>query len=161
MAIPVVLAAIGLIAFSVWYDKHRQKVLNTEGGVVGVVNTSDHRVALQLFGHDASGVTVLSETMEPQTEWKIRERISKAEVSAFPPKGLIDSALLVFDDSVSIWHKGEYPWDVQYGDHFIHCDVHWWYRSIPVVIRWRGPTLYRPARIYSITNDDYERALMR
>ena len=105
------MVVFGLIYFSAWKDNQWQKKVNAEGGYVGVVNRSDHRVALQLFGHDETGVTLLKQTLEPGEVWIIRDSMSKAEVSAFPPKGFVDSALLIFDDTLPVWHKGEYPWD--------------------------------------------------
>ena len=77
------MVVFGLIYFSAWKDNQWQKKVNAEGGYVGVVNRSDHRVALQLFGHDETGVTLLKQTLEPGAVWIIRDSMSKAEVSAF------------------------------------------------------------------------------
>lgn len=152
--------AFGLIYWSAQNDIRRLEKLNAEGGFVGVANRSDHRVALQLFGHDGAGVTLLEQTLEPGKVWIIRDSMSKAEVTAFPPQGFVDSALLVFDDTLPVWHKGEYPWEVKYDDHCIHVDAHWTYESPVVRHGFRGrKTLYRPTRVYFLTNDDYTRAL--
>ena len=151
---------IGLIFLSAWSDNRLQKKVNTTGGIVSVYNRSDHRVAVNLFGHDSTGVVVRSQVIEPNSEWIIRDSMSKAEVAAFPPKGFVDSALLIFDDTLPVWHKGEYPWEVKYNDHCIHVDNQWFYES-PVVrpggIRGRK-TIYRPTRVYTLTNEDFERA---
>ena len=150
----------GLIYFSAWKDNQWQKKVNAEGGYVGVANRSDHRVALQFFGHDSTGVVLRNQVLEPNSEWIIRDSMSKAEVTAFPPEGFVDSALLVFDDTLPVWHKGEYPWDVKYDDHCIHVDVHWSYESPVIRQGFRGrKTIYRPTRVYTLTNDDYNRAV--
>lgn len=152
----------GLILFSVWYDNRQQGKINAHGGIVGVVNRSDHRLTLSLFGHNNAGVTIHSNTLEPNTEWIILDSLSKIEVTDFPSDGDIDSALLIFDDSVPIWHKGQYPWDVKYEDHFIHNDVHWVYDPLIVRHAFRGhKAIYRPARVYTITNNDFNRTIIK
>ena len=152
--------AMGLIFLSVRQDKRWQDRVNAEGGVVGVVNRSDHRVAVNLFGHDSTEVVLRNQVLEPNSEWIIRDSMSKAEVTAFPPKGFVDSALLVFDDTLPVWHRGEYPWEVTYDDHCIHVDVHWSYESPIIRQGFRGrKTIYRPTRVYTLTNEDFERAM--
>ena len=151
---------MGLIYLSAWKDNRWQERVNEEGGVVGVVNRSDHRVAINLFGHDSTGVVVRSQVMEPNTEWIIRDSMSKTEVSDFPPMGFVDSALLIFDDTLPVWHRGEYPWEVKYNDLSIHVGLHWSYDSPIIRHGFRGrKTIYRPTRVYTITNNDYERTI--
>lgn len=75
----------------------------------------------------------------------------------FPPMGFVDSALLIFDDTLPVWHRGEYPWEVKYNDHSIHVGLHWSYDSPIIRHGFRGrKTIYRPTRVYTITNNDYE-----
>ena len=160
IAIFLTAAVFSLIPLSAWQENRRQDRIDAEGGIVGVVNKSDHKVALTLFGHDSSGVVVRSHTLDPQTEWIMLDSMSKAQVSAFPPQGFIDSAILTFDDTLSIIHKGECPWNVSYDDHGIHSREHWMYESLIVQRGWRGrKAIYRPARVYTLTDEDYDRAI--
>lgn len=162
IAVAVVLVLVSLPVFSALHEKHRQQELNSIGGMVGIVNSSDHRVFICLFGHDGTGAVQHKYGLSPGQEVVICDSMSQAEVEASPPKGFIDSAWIVFDDSVMVRHAGEYPWEVDYDDHCIHNSVHWEYEGITV--RKFNPMtgsgiLKRPVRRYILTNDDYARAV--
>ena len=162
IAVAVALVLMSLPVLSALYEKQRQKELNSIGGMVGIVNTSDHQVAVTLFGHDSSGVVRRRYDLSPGEEVVICDSMSEAEVLAFPPKGFVDSAWLVFDDTLFVRHMGEYPWVVGYDDHCIHNAVHWEYEGITV--RKFNPMtgsgiLKRPVRRYILTNNDYDRAV--
>ena len=151
------LLLVATIPLSVWRDKHRQQLYDTVGGCVGIVNETGHHVDVSLYGHDGGGVVVRRYAVEPGGEVIVQDSMSKAEVTAFPPEGFVDSAMLVFDDSVVVWHKGTYPWDAGYEKHCIHHNVHWQYESV-VVRNWtpRGSgAIYRPTRRYTLTEGDY------
>lgn len=160
IAAVITVAIMSTIPLRALFETQWQKKLNTVGGKVGIVNLSDYQVDIHLFGHDTQGVVVREYILLPNSEVIVLDSMSKDEVYAFPPKGFVDSALLVFDDSVAIWHKGQYLRDVTYDDHFIHNDIHWLYESI-TVHHWtpRGiGYIYRPVRRYILTNEDYIRA---
>lgn len=162
IAVAVALVLVSLPVFSALHEKHRQKELNRVGGMVGIVNSSDHRVSICIFGHDSAGVVQHRYELSPGDELVIRDSMSLAEVVAFPPKGFVDSAWMVFDDRVVARHVGEYPWEVGYNDHCIHNSVHWEYAGITV--RNFNPMtgsgiLKRPVRRYILSNDDYDRAV--
>lgn len=156
----VLLSWMALIALSVKNDKDRQKALYTTGGAVGVENKTNHRVTLSLFMHDNAEEPVLNHTIEPQGYWVVRDSMSKREVSNFPPRQYFDSAYLVFDDTLLLRHNAYPVWNISYGDHCIHDNAHWKYESLVVRPRSRyHPALYRPLRVYYITDEDYERAV--
>lgn len=154
-------ALLSLIPISAWFENRRQDRIDREGGIVGIVNKSDHTVALELFGHDSTGIVIRTDTLAPMTEWILLYNMSKAEVTAFTPKGVADSAILTFDDTLSVIHKGVCPWEVKYDDHCIQNREHWMYESL--IVRQGGfrgrKTIYRPARVYTLTNNDYNRAI--
>lgn len=156
----VLLGMAAVIAISVKNDKDRQKALYTNGGAVGVENKTYHQVTLSLFMHDKSEEPVISHTIEPRGHWVIRDSMSKWEVSNFPPIDWLDSAYLVFDDTLLLRHNAYPVWNISYGDHCIHDNAQWKYESLVVRPHSRyHPALYRPLRVYYITDEDYERAV--
>ena len=164
-AITTVIVIVGmaaLIVYTIKYDKDRQKTLNTYGGAVGVQNQTDHRVTLHLFLHDKPGAPVLSRTIEPQGHWVICDSMSKKKVADFPPINWLDSALFIFDDTL-LWRQTmETQWYVAWRNHYIQESTCWKYESLTVRRRSRHhPALYRPLRVYYITDEDYERARVK
>lgn len=168
IAAVVTLALLSIIPFSVLIDGYREKKIKTVGGRVGIVNLSDHRVAIHLMGHDSFGVVVRDYLLSPGDQYVIQDSMSEDEVLAFPPEGFVDSAILVFDDSVAMRHGpreqfGIYPWTADYDDHHIENRVHWCYEPLragkTISGRGVGRDFYRPVRRYTLTNKDYERAV--
>lgn len=157
----VIVGIVAVFALSVKNDKDRQKALNTYGGAVGVENQTDHRVTLRLFLHDSPDEPVLSHTIEPRGYWVIRDSMSKREVSDFPPINWLDSALFIFDDTLYLWQaeKG-IPWYVAKSKHYIQEGTCWRYMSLTVRRASRNRSaLYRPLRVYYLTDEDYKTAL--
>lgn len=154
------IAIIALFAYSIYDDKHRQEELYTFGGAVGVENKTNHTVTLHLFVQESTGETVLSHTIAPMGYWVIQDSMSKKEVANFPPTNWMDSGHIVFDDTLLLRHT-DYPvWQISYDDHCIHDKSHWIYHSLTVRNASRyHPALYRPLRVYYITDEDYERAI--
>lgn len=165
IAAVITVAIMASIPLRAWNEKQWQKKMNTIGGKVGIVNMSDHRVAMQLYGHDSAGVVIRDYEMEPDSELVLRDSISETEVLAFPPEGFVDSAILVFDDTVKVKHCPRefahiYPYNPDYRDHCIQERSHWQYETV-TVRRWvprGGVYIYRPVRRYIFTNEDYDRA---
>lgn len=159
----VTLALLATIPLSAYFYRRHVEQMKASGGAVGIVNLSGHRVEVLLFGHDSAGVVQRAYRLAPEDQLVIQDSMSETEVLAFPPEGFVDSALLVFDDSVSVWHKGEYPWTVGFEDHCIHNDVHWEYQGI-TVRRFNPKTgsgiIQRPVRRYILTDEDYNRAIL-
>ena len=156
----VILGIIALLAYSIHYDKQRQRDLYTFGGAVGVENKTKHSVTLYLFVHEGEEQTILCRTIEPQGYWVIKDSMSKHQVSNFPPINWMDSGHIVFDDTLLLRHSAYPVWQISYKDHCIHDGAHWRYESLTVRNASRyHPALYRPLRVYYITDEDYERAL--
>ena len=162
--ITTILVFIGIIAvfaYSIYDDKHRQKELYTFGGAVGVENKTNHKVTLHLFVHGEPEGSVITRTIEPMGYWVIRDSMSKQEVADFPPMQWLDSGHLVFDDTYLLRHATYPSWKIiPYDDHCIHDKSQWKYESLTVRRASRyHPALYRPLRVYYITDEDYDRAL--
>lgn len=155
----VTLALLALIPLSAVVDRGRVERMKASGGAVGIVNQSHHRVEVLFFGHDSAGVVQRAYQIAPGDQCVLQDSMSEEEVLAFPPEGFADSALLVFDDSVLVWHKGKYPWEVGFDDHCIHNDVHWEYEGI-TVRRFNPVTgsriIRRPVRRYILVDRDCE-----
>lgn len=155
----VIVAFVGLLAFSIYNDKRMQRNLYAYGGAVGVENKTDHSVTLHLFVHDSTGSTVISHTIEPKGHWVLQDSMSKQAVVAFPPTQWLDSGYLFFDDTLLLRHAEPNVWTISYDDHCIHDKAQWRYESLTVRPASRyHPALYRPLRVYYITDEDYERA---
>ena len=155
-----------LLVVSPWIDRHRQDKLFGEGKV-GIVNFSGHEVALTLFGHDSAGAVCISELRldADSSELVMREQMDTAEMFAFPPVGMIDSALIVFDGSVVEWHvpqRGGFGQELlpPYSDHRIYRREHWRLATVTVT-GWSRfhPRTYYYVRRYILTPDDYRRAV--
>ena len=160
--VALMLLIIAAFAYSIYDDKNRQKQLYTNGGAVGVENQTDHQVTLYLFQHDDAETRVITQTIEPRGHWVVRDSMSKSEVSNFPPAHWLDSGHLVFDDTLLLRHVSESPWYIPYDAHCIHDGAHWRYKSLTVRRASRyHPALYRPLRVYYITDKDYDRAVHR
>lgn len=156
--IVVFVGIIAVFAYSIYDDKHRQQELYTHGGAVGVENKTDHAVDLHLFVNDVKG-TVLTHHIAPQGYWVLRDSMSKAAVSNFPRMEWLDSAYLVFDDTLLLRHNAYPVWKISYKDHCIHDKSQWKYESLTVRRASRyHPALYRPLRVYYITEEDYQKA---
>jgi len=156
----VFIAIIAVFTYSIYDDKHRQEELDTFGGAVGVENKTNHTVALYFFVHESAGDTVIRHTIAPMSYWVVQDSMSKKEVANFPPTGWMDSAYLVFDDTLILRHT-DYPvWKCSFNDHCIHDKVHWRYNSLTVRNASRyHPALYRPLRVYYITDEDFTKSL--
>ena len=151
------LCAVLVIALSVKGDKDRQRQMNTNGGVVGIANLSSHKVDVQLFLHDG---TTLSHTLTPRDQWIIQDSMSKKEVSDFPPVNWLDSGYLLFDDTLLLRHYAHSYMEASYDAHCITGSEHWWYESLIARRPSRyHPAIYRPSRIYKITDKDFQNAL--
>ena len=157
-----------LLLLSPWIDRHRQGKLFGEGKV-GVVNFSGHEVALTLFGHDSAGAVCVSELHleADSSELVMREGMDTAALFAFPPAGMIDSALVVFDGSVAEWHvpqRDSFGLEMlpPYNDHRIFRQEHWQLATVTVT-GWSRfhPRTYYYVRRYLLTPDDYRRAVER
>lgn len=155
----VVAGMVALIYFTINSDKEEQKALYTYGGAVGVENQTNHHVTLRLFLHDNTTEPVLSHTIEPRGHWVVRDSMSQRQVSNFPPVNWLDSALIIYDDTIFVWQRKEDPWYVEGTKHYIRESSCWKYESLVVRRASRyHPALYRPLRVYYLTEEDYERA---
>ena len=154
----IFIAMAAVIFFSVKSDRDKQRELNTYGGAVGVENQTYHRVTIRLFLHDSADAPV--HTIEPRGHWVIRDSMTKWEVSNFPPINWLDSALFIFDDTLYLWQGGQALWYADSKKHYIRESMCWKYESLVVRPRSRyHPALYRPLRVYYLTEEDYERAV--
>lgn len=156
----VLIGMAALIYFSAKSDKDRQRELYTYGGAVGVENQTSRRVTIHLYQHNNPVEPVLSHTIEPQGHWVIRDSMSQWQVSHFPPLNWLDSAYIIFDDTLLLRQAGNDPWYVERKNHYLRESTCWQYESLVVRSRSRyHPALYRPLRVYYLTNEDYKRAI--
>lgn len=165
-SLKIVLIILGVVAFyvgvmwlSIYNDQQKENEIKCHGGNVGIANKSHHRVTLHLFQHNGNKVMDFRHTIAPEERWVVCDSMHEYTVSNFPTKGWLDSAYIIFDDTLllrdlnseSMWHS--------FKDHSIHDAMNWRYE--PVLARRGGrysPDLYRATRTYIITDEDYDRA---
>ncbi len=148
-----------LFSWNIVHVNNLEEELKNSGGRVGIENRTDHGVTIHIFGHDSTGVVERHYKVKPRSEFVIRDSMSEAQVVSFPPEGFVDSGILVFDDTLPLRHAPYNDYGnlrTDYKGHCIYDAVQWRYESIQ---EHGSPPIYRPRRIYIITDDDYNRAV--
>lgn len=162
----ITLAIFSMLPLSIVFDNYRENKLKTSGGYVAVANLSDHRVAIRAYGHDSVSVVEHDYRLEAGEEYIIQSGMSEEEVLAFPPEGFVDSAMLLFDDSIAMRHGPQDCFGLpSYTDNNIQENIHWRYEPVQAGrASGKGGTgrpFYRAIRRYTLTNEDYDRAVSR
>lgn len=97
--------------------------------------------------------------LAPEERWVLRDSMHEYEVSNFPPRGCLDSAYIIFDDTLLLRDVNSESLWFGFTEHSIHEPTNWRFQS---VFARRGgrysPDLYRATRTYIITDEDYDRA---
>jgi len=148
-----------LIPLSKFMGNKKQEKVLADGGYAYVENKSAYEVTLRLFQHDDNGVVEIHRVLAPDERWIVRDSMSAKEVKYFPPKNWLDSAYVIFNDTLQlryvngVSHAGK--------DHPITDHYHWKidYEVVEPGGKYNKP-VYRPIRSYSITAGDYWQAYL-
>lgn len=156
----ITLLLLSLIPITALLEERKIEKLDHEGKS-GVVNVSDHDVKVVSWGRNEDGVRVKRcWHIKSKGEVVLKEHISRDSIRCFPPEGYIDSALVTFDDTLTVLHvEREGVWSNPL--HLI-CDLDQW--TVNTICVSHGDYRHRPkyylVHRYTFTNEDYTRAAM-
>ena len=148
-----------VVPYSDKRDKEKQAELDQQC-YAQIENQTDHDVSIFMYGHENEQVKVLEYQISARHLLKIRQDMNKEEYNAFPPKGMMDSVLFVYDDTLQYWQTPETERGSIGERHTLYERYYWKWCKIVVQGRTRShQEFYRSGLEFTLTERDYERAL--
>jgi len=130
---------------------------------IRVVNNTDHMVSITLYGHENGQVVTKDCLIPAQEQVMLREDMVWDICIDFPPQEMVDSALMVFDDTLYLWQIPAMDRASIADRHSLYDRTDWDHTSIVVREEQNRPSyrprLYRYGKEFVLTDRDYERAL--
>ena len=139
-------------------DEKRQKELDGQS-FLQIVNNTDHDVNVAVYYHEGGKALVERYHLSPHHLVRYKEDIESGELGIFFRHHPIDSALLVFDDTINYWQVPSRA--DMFNKHYLYREYDGW-KSTQITIREASRKrigLYRYGRQYVIGERDYEAAL--
>lgn len=130
---------------------------------IRIVNKTDHKVLITLYGHENGQVVIKDCQIPAHEQVMLREDMVRDDCIKFPPEKMVDSALMVFDDTLYFWQIPALDKASIADRHSLYESSDWHHASIVVREEQNRPSyrprLYRYGKEFVLTDRDYERAL--
>lgn len=130
---------------------------------IQIVNKTDHKVSITLYGHENGRVMTMDYQIPAHGQVMLREDMVYDDIREFPPKEMVDSALMVFDDTLCLWQIPALDKASIADHHSLYERFDW--ENTSIVVREEQtrpshrPRLYRYGKEFVLTDLDYERAM--
>jgi len=163
------LAVVGVyvgLAFWARYERDMDEKKQLElyhQSFLQIVNDTDHDANVAIYSHEGEQVLVERYHVPPHHLVRFKEDIEDSELDFYFRSHPVDSALLVFDDTISFWQTPTRA--DMFNKHYLYREYEGWERTrLTIREEKQNPKnyrigLYRYGRQYVISDRDYESAM--